>query len=118
MPGSLQRMFLVRTPKHVSSLISRSLSANADAQSKEDLKPYESIPLVTGGLPFIGSMARLGDKPGGLPRAVDNIRKLRTELGQDGKDGIIRMTGPAMNPEGDGRVVMVFHPDDVKAVFG
>lgn len=113
MPGSWIKRLLVRMPKQM-LLSARKLST----QSVENRKPYESIPLVTGGLPFVGSMARIGDLPGGINRAVDNIRKLRRQFDPDGKHGIIRLTGPSTNPKGDGRVVMIFHPDDVKAVFG
>ena len=59
---------------------------------------------------------RLGDKPGGIEKASDNLRKLRKEFDKE-NIGLMRMNSKAMNPEGEGRIVWVFHPDDVKAVF-
>ena len=66
---------------------------------------------------WITFYSRLGDKPGGLAKAADNLRKLRKEFDTENV-GILRFDSKMMNPEGDGRVILVSDPDDIRAAFG
>ena len=89
---------------------------NNSTSAVANVKPYHEIPGPPGkGLPFIGHMNLVSKKPHGLEKVWLNMEILQQKYLKD-HDKLMRLNFGILNPDGDGRYVLLYDPTDVEKV--
>ena len=81
------------------------------------LKPFEAIPGPKGkGLPVIGHLNQLIQKPFGFAKGWKNIERMKNTYCEPGQVPLLRVNVPLINPV-NGNIVYLFNPEDVQQVY-
>ena len=94
----------------LTNIVTRSVVTAPQSSSESNIKPYEDIPTPPGGwLPVIGHTDYFIKKPNGFERSWKNVQEMKKKFVPDGVE-MIRLNLPVSNPEGNGKLLLIFDP--------
>lgn len=109
---------IIKYSRNILNVVKRhpNLKNNSSSSAVTNVKPYHEIPGPPGkGLPFIGHMNLTSKKPHGLGKFWLNMEILQQKYLKD-HDKLMRLNLGKVNPDGDGRYVLLYDPTDVEKV--
>jgi hypothetical protein len=97
----------------LTNVVTRSVVTATQKSSEPITKPYEDIPSPPGGrIPVIGHTNYFVKKPYGFSRSWKNVEEMKKKFVPAGVE-MIRLNMPLSNPEGNGKLLVIFDPGTI-----